>query len=130
MTIMSPDEPTRGTSSSGYQTGRKYSEEPNQVASPNYSIVKRLNFALRLVLLSLLITGILSTATLIYINSIESNLTTRVEPLIGLNDQINTEVLSAILDARNYIITQNKILLNQFNQSLGDYKSTYKKALK
>ena len=85
---------------------------------------------MKLVLLSLLITGILSTAALIYINSIESNLTTRVEPLIGLNDQINTEVLSAILDARNYIITQNKIFLNQFNQSLGDYKSTYKKALK
>lgn len=85
---------------------------------------------MRLLLLSLLITGIVSTAALIYINSIESNLTTRVAPLIGLNDQINTEVLSANLDARNYILTQHQVFLSQFHQSLGDYQNTYQKALK
>lgn len=130
MTSLNPDVANLGNSNLEDQTDRDQTKESESSVSPNFSIVKRLNFTLRLLLLSLLITGIASTAALIYVNSIESNLTTRVAPLIRLNDQLNAQVLNANLDARSYIITQHQVFLSQYRQSLQAYQNTYNDALK
>lgn len=129
MTILNPDDSGRGLPDIADKTIPPPIKTSNHTGSTKFSIVSRLNFTLRLLLLSLMLTGISSTVALIYINSIESNVISRVAPLINLNNKLNAQVLSANLNTRSYLVTRKQTFLNQYQQSIKDYSSTYNKAL-
>lgn len=108
---------------------QKIEETKVSESDSKFSILSRLTFTLRILIFSVVITGIIGTTTLIYLNSIQSEVINKIEPLTGINQQLDAIFLNAIYDARNYVLDDQSTFKIQYQQSVALYDSTYRRAL-
>lgn len=98
-------------------------------SNTDFSIISRLNFTLRILLFSLVITGIVGTSALVYLNLIEAKVIHKIEPLTNINSQLNLTFLYANHDALSYILTDQSAFLAQYQNMTQQFGNTYHKEL-